>query len=162
MPIPPPLRPPLPRLRSAVRSWLTALPAAIAVLLRLRPVPPGLAPFSRRTSPVPLRRPLSAVSQFLSVVNRLPSAMSRFPSAVSPGANAGQAPANPACPRPRPGLRLPVPPLGPAMPANTGLQSPFARRRFAPQSAPPRAKSFLEKTLNAREAVAMPGLRRVG
>ena len=155
MPIPPPLRPPLPRLRSAVRSWLTALPAAIAVLLRLRPVPPGLAPFSRRTSPVPLRRPLSAVSQFLSVVNRLPSA-------VSPGANAGQAPANPACPRPRPGLRLPVPPLGPAMPANTGLQSPFARRRFAPQSAPPRAKSFLEKTLNAREAVAMPGLRRVG
>ena len=48
--------PPFPRLASAVRSWLAALPAAIAVVLCLHPFLSSFASFTRGPSPVRLRR----------------------------------------------------------------------------------------------------------
>ena len=131
MPAHPIRHPPFPRLAAAARSWLAALPAAIAVVLFLRPFLPSFASFTRGPSPVRLRR--------------LPFLFSLLP-LVASLSNHKHPPHGPcrAMPTTRPAA---------VIPANAGIQSSGLNALHTPpKCAPPRPKSFLEKTLIAREA----------
>ncbi len=148
MPASPIRHPPFPRLASAARSWLAALPAAIAVVLCLHPFLSSFASFTRGPSPVRLRR-LPFLFSLLPLAFTLPP----FVASLS---NHKHLPHGP--------CRV-MPPTRPAavIPANAGIQSSgLTALHTPPKCAPPRPKSFLEKTLIAREPLASPCPRRVG
>ena len=139
MPASPIRHPPFPRLASAARSWLAALPAAIAVVLCLHPFLSSFASFTRGPSPVRLRR-----LPFL--FSLLPLAFTLPPFVASLSNHKHLTPRSLSChahhsPRRR----------------NTGERwYPVFRSQRAPHPAKMRpaatSKSFLEKTLIAREA----------
>ena len=130
--------PPFPRLASAARSWLAALPAAIAVVLCLRPFLPSFASFTRGPSPVRLRR-LPFLFSLLPLAFTLPP----FVASLSNHKHPPRGPCR-ATPTTRPAA---------VIPANAGIQSSGLNALHTPPiCAPPRPKSFLEKTLIAREA----------
>ena len=137
MPASPIRHPPFPRLMSAARSCLAAFPAAIAVVLRSRPFLPGLASFTRGPSPVRLRR-LPFLFSLLPLAFTLPPFVVSLSNHKRPPQGPGRA----------------MPPTRPAavIPANAGIHSSGLNALHTrPKCAPPRPKSFLEKTLIARE-----------
>ena len=145
MPASPIRHPPFPRLASAARSWLAALPAAIAVMLCLRPFLPSFASFTRGPSPVRLRR-LPFLFSLLPLAFTLPPFVASLPPFVVSLSNHKHLPHGPC---------RAMPPTRPAavIPANPGIHSSGLNALHTPpKCTPPRLKSFLEKTLIAREA----------